>query len=170
MTESMQQRWLSDGAVTREDDLPAMGPAEHFAAKHSAHSEPRAVGCILRELRREGIPRGTRIAVVTDHSAIAYAQRRLNGFGGIGRGYALNKLYEQTNKLFHEEGVVILFFYINGKSNPADTFSRNFGADVGDEVTRRCIDGPSLPELKQTAAFGLERTEVRTVGFEASQP
>ncbi|KPA79559.1 TATE DNA transposon [Leptomonas pyrrhocoris] len=169
-TESMQQRWLSEGQPVNEEGLPAKGLATHFAAKHSAHSEPRAVGCILRELRREGIPRGTRNAIVTDHSAIAYAQRRLNGFGGIGRGYALNKLYEQTNQLFHEEGVVVLFFYINEKSNPADTFSRNFGADVEEGVLRRLIDGPSLPQLIQTAAFGLERAEVRTVGFEASRP
>lgn len=82
-TESMQQRWLPDGREVEEEELPATGPATHFAAKHSAHSEPRAVGCTLRESRMDGIQLGTCIAVVTDHSAIAYARRRLNSFGAL---------------------------------------------------------------------------------------
>eukprot|EP00796_Vickermania_ingenoplastis_P013618 gene13618-gene2080 len=56
-----------------------------FNAQHSAHAEPRAAQLALGQLVREGLPDGARVALVTDHEAIVHAQRRANGFGGIGR-------------------------------------------------------------------------------------
>lgn len=70
--------------------------------------------------------------VVTDHEAIVRAQQKLNGYGGIGRGYSLNRLYEYVHELRHSRNIDITFSYIAGPTNPADSLSRNFGADVGD--------------------------------------
>ncbi|ORC85650.1 TATE DNA transposon [Trypanosoma theileri] len=107
--------------------------SDTFNARHSAHAEPRAIHLLLQHLERQGVivhgesiaheedvdsdviltgprRRPTRVAVVTDHFPIAHAQRRLNGFGGIGRGYALNRLFEYTNELFHTKAVQVVFF------------------------------------------------------------
>lgn len=70
--------------------------------------------------------------IVTDHKAIVYAQQKLNGFGGIGRGYSLNHLYEFVHELRHTHNIDVTFSYIAGPSNPADSLSRNFGVDAGD--------------------------------------
>lgn len=66
---------------------------------------------------------------MTDHEAIVRAQRKLNGYGGIGRGYALNKLYEYVYDMWFNNNIEVTFFYIAGKLNPADSLSRNFGDD-----------------------------------------
>jgi len=70
--------------------------------------------------------------------AIVHAQRRNNGFGGIGRGYSLNKLHEYAHNMRYTHGVGTTFFYIEGPSNPADTLSRYFGAEAsGGQVVIR---------------------------------
>eukprot|EP00796_Vickermania_ingenoplastis_P007115 gene7115-biopygen4378 len=55
------------------------------------------------------------------------AQRRANGFGGIGRGYTLNKLFEFVYDLWNQHHIEVTFFWLQGKVNPADTISRVFG-------------------------------------------
>ncbi|KAH9597484.1 hypothetical protein LSM04_008929 [Trypanosoma melophagium] len=93
--------------------------------------------------------RPVRVAVVIDHFPIAHAQRRLNGFGGIGRGYALNRLFEYTNGLFHTKAVQVVFFYIAGPCNPADHCSRNFGVDRGaPSITSHPADDCLVPLLR----------------------
>ncbi|EPY23022.1 hypothetical protein STCU_06474 [Strigomonas culicis] len=97
-------------------------------ARHSAHAEPRAAQKVIQLLRDDGQLRpGMRLALVTDHYAIPLAQKKLNGYGGIGKGYALNKLFERTYDLWYKEKIEITFFHIDGHSNPADAWSRNFG-------------------------------------------
>lgn len=93
-----------------------------FCVKHSAHAEPTAIYELLLFLQRQGeLP--SRVAVVTDHAAIPYAQMKTNGFGGIGRGKALNQLFRFVNDLQTN----IHFFYISGSRMPADELSRHFG-------------------------------------------
>ncbi|MDD9341215.1 MAG: hypothetical protein PV362_16540 [Providencia heimbachae] len=93
-----QQRWVHDlhiteGCCAAENPAP---PAGHFQARHSAHAEPRGARMLLQQLVKEGLRDGARVAFVTDHSPIVHAQKRLNGFGGIWRVHALNRLYEYT--------------------------------------------------------------------------
>lgn len=129
-----------------------------FMARHSAHAEPRAARHTLEYLVASlGIPEGSKIALVTDHYAIVHAQRQLNGFGGIGRGLALNTLYEYTHDLWTRKKIEVTFFYVQGPLNPADTLSRNFG----DSSSAAAVDNPSLlvhrvhdvalPPLRSTA-------------------
>eukprot|EP00796_Vickermania_ingenoplastis_P000157 gene157-biopygen144 len=81
---------------------------------------------------REDEPSGAKVAVITDHEAIVHAQRRSNGFGGIGRGYALNKLFEYVYDLWYHRAIEVTFFFLSGKANPADSISRSFGGDPND--------------------------------------
>jgi len=101
-----------------------------FQQKYSAHAEPRAVLECLKLLDETGrLPNGSRVALVTDHVAIVLAQRKSNGYGGIGRGGSLNLLYEWVYNAMFERGIVVQFFYVPGPQNPADTLSRQFSQE-----------------------------------------
>ncbi|PHR97648.1 MAG: hypothetical protein COA68_12310 [Oceanobacter sp.] len=113
----------------------------HFYAKFSAHAEPTGVRELVEHLERKG-RLGRRVAVVTDHFAIVQAQARENGYGGVGKGYALNSLFRATNE--HD----ILFFYIAGHKNPSDYISRNFTFEGGEIVETRA--DVALPRLIET--------------------
>lgn len=120
-------------------------------AKFSAHAEPRAIQKLLTALTSEGIKSGSKIAIVTDHQAIEKAQRKLNGYGGIGRGYALNKLYEMVYDLSFINNIDITFYHIPGRLNPADSLSRNFGGDRLDaNITKRITNDTALISLRCT--------------------
>lgn len=147
--DAFQQRWIHDLVGARPNQA---GPQTlFFNARRSAHAEPRACQLLIKQLLREGIPDQCRLAVVTDHYPIVLAQRRLNGYGGIGRGFALNKLYELVHDLRTQRGILVDFFYIAGPCNPADELSRNFGEDTeqGNVLARRCV-ATVLPPLSQT--------------------
>lgn len=129
-----QQKWERGEIETQPAYQPEkVRSAGFFDAQHSAHAEPRAAQLLLRQLVREGMPDHSRVALVTDHIAIVHAQRRTNGFGGIGRGYTLNKLFEYVHDLLFHHDIQVTFFHLSGKVNPADTISRTFGdnADHG---------------------------------------
>eukprot|EP00796_Vickermania_ingenoplastis_P007757 gene7757-gene6129 len=124
-----------------------------FNAQHSAHAEPRAAQLALGQLVREGLPDGARVALATDHEAIVHAQRRANGFGGIGRGYSLNKLFEYVHDLWYRNGIEVTFFQISGPSNPADTLSRVFGGEArGGQIVRKPAATTCLPSLRYTSS------------------
>lgn len=85
------------------------------------------------------------IAVATDHRAIVVAQRKLNGFGGIGRGIHLNNLFRTTYD-FLKENIVVKFFHVLGTLNTADSLSRNFGALAdGNIAINRVPDFGTIP-------------------------
>ncbi|KPA78444.1 hypothetical protein ABB37_06071 [Leptomonas pyrrhocoris] len=94
----------------------------------------------------------SRVATVTDHYPIAFAQRGENGFRGIGRGQYLNHLYALTNDLFFNRDITVVFFYILGSLNPADSLCRNFGDDVDDgRVVARVAEGRPILRLMNTS-------------------
>lgn len=146
VTKTFQQRWTHD--LLPIGQRSSQSPHQQFNARRSAHAEPRGAQVLLRELVKHGLPNGSRVALVTDHFPIVLAQRGLNGYGGIGRGYALNRLFEYTYDLLFERNIQVTFFYLAGECNPADELSRNFGGVSGD----RCIvsadgNGMGLPPL-----------------------
>jgi len=147
-----QQRWERGTVLCRR--LPPRYPDDRiglFMAGHSAHAEPRAAKLTLQQLRRDGMPDGSRVALVTDHFPIVHAQRRTNGFGGIGRGFSLNKLFEFTYDLWYTHNITTTFFHIKGPSNPADALSRVFGVEArGSTVVRQNADTTLLPSLRDT--------------------
>jgi len=141
-----QQRWINELSSPQLPNIHKVA----FNAKHSAHAEPRAVHVLLQQLVKEGLRDGARIAVVTDHFPIVHAQKHLNGFGGIGRGYALNKLYEYTYDLLFNRNIQVFYFYLAGRCNPADEVSRRFG-DVNDfRIVVRQADDMGVPSLQGT--------------------
>jgi len=142
-----------------------------FRAKHSAHAEPYAAELMLRQLDAEGrLTPGTRVAMVTDHNAIVVAQRRLNGYGGIGKGYSLNRLFQKTYDLRHPpRSVEVYFFYIVGDLNPADPLSRHFGEardddELGEHADVQLVvhreDATGVPSLVDTASPLCEAVEM----------
>lgn len=115
-----------------------------FMARHSAHAEPRAAQRTLDYLIGLQIPDHSRVAVVTDHFAIAHAQRHFNGFGGIGMGLALNKQHEFGHNLWETRSIEVTLFYIQGPVNPAGSLSRNFG-ELSDSLHAEEMRGVGLP-------------------------
>jgi hypothetical protein len=90
----------------------------HRAIDHSAWSEPRGALMLLQFLR---VQPGRKIAVVTDHFALAAGQRRpLSGSGGFSRAYHLTAFFDELYKYGHDSQV----FYVPGELNPADPISR----------------------------------------------
>ncbi|KAK7199135.1 hypothetical protein NESM_000883100 [Novymonas esmeraldas] len=132
----------------------ACGSHAPFNPRFSANAEPHAAHLFLRFVlsQARGATGIRRVALVTDHYPIVLAQRAENGFRGIGRGYFLNGLYAYTNELFHAHGIRVVFFFLDGASNPADVVSRNFGEEVGDgAIAVRSAEGMALPRLWSTA-------------------
>jgi hypothetical protein len=150
-TIQIQQRWINTLGPQRSNTANPPQEAEpdipggRFTARYSAHTEPEAVYRLLEYLEtRHGVTSETKIAVASDHFAITHAQRKLNGFGGIGRGASLNHMFERSNRLN------VAFFYVAGVDNPADPISRNFGAGEDGNI----VEGPAcditLPALRTT--------------------
>ncbi|CAM40471.1 TATE DNA transposons [Leishmania braziliensis MHOM/BR/75/M2904] len=141
------RRRVRSGGRFEDPDLQA----DRFQARYSAHAEPRAAQLMLRHLvEHHRVPNGARIALATDHRAIVIAQKHLNGFGGIGRGYALNKLFEYTYDLWYNRGIDVVFFYVEGARNPADAYSRHFGVDATGSLEVHRVEPFGVPFLRHT--------------------
>ena len=165
-----------DLAILRRPDAssnPENG-TKFFNPHHSAHAEPRGAQLALWALLREGVADGARIALITDHEPIVIAQRKLNGYGGIVRGYALNRLYEYVHDIWHARGIEVTFFYLSGLLNPADSISRNFGEGPGDGDPRRAVRRPApgmaLPALASTTCPLCVETRRGTMGGRVAEP
>jgi hypothetical protein len=88
---------------------------------HSAHAEPRAARLAIQWVRRQDGYQNARIALVTDHVAIATGQRRwYSNFGGFSTSYHLNSCFEELYG--HGGGEV---FHVDGVLNEADQLSRD---------------------------------------------
>lgn len=159
VVKTYQQRWIADMLPLRGAS-PTGSTKLKFNARHSAHAEPRGAQLILQQLVKEGLQADAKVAFVTDHYPIAHAQKQLNGYGGIGRGYALNKLYEYTYDLLYKHNIQVSFFYLMGRLNPADELSRHFGGAPNDRnITVRRADDIGLPPLKDTRSPLCDETE-----------
>ncbi len=147
-TTTLQRRWinrLEDTGPRR--DIPGIY-VPPFSAKHSAHAEPTAIIECLRYLDHQGAL-GQHTAVVTDHFPIVLAQRKGNGYGGIGKGKTLNSLFRLAHELL-QTNHRISFFYIQGPLNPADEASRHFGVETHGQITTRTTNDAGLPFLSAT--------------------
>lgn len=88
---------------------------------------PRKAKQVFAPFCREGIPDGTRIALVTDQSPIAHARPHNSGFGEIGKGCPLNKPHVFTYDLRFQHGINATRFYVDGPCNPTKAPSASFG-------------------------------------------
>ncbi|MDP3759317.1 MAG: hypothetical protein Q8R01_02220, partial [Ramlibacter sp.] len=114
--------------------------------QHSATAEPRAVSRVfgwLREALGVGISAATaaRIAVVTDHDAMARGQRRwCSGFGGFSLAHALNEAF----RAMHGPHLETEVFYVPGECNIADGPSRDPTPATAIDVRSVALVFPSL--------------------------
>lgn len=91
------------------------------------------------------------MTVVTDYYPIAHAQKHLNGYGCIGRAYALNKLYEYSYDFLHHNKIQLVLFLPIGKRNRADNLSSNFAEVAGEkEIAMYKVNDMRRPPLMQT--------------------
>jgi hypothetical protein len=101
---SLQQRWTAP-------------------VNHSAWAEPRAALEAVRWARRH-LGRSAKIALITDHAAMATGQRRwYANYGGFSGSYHLNSFYDE----FYARGGGEVF-YVEGLRNEADQLSRDASA------------------------------------------
>ncbi|PHR97720.1 MAG: hypothetical protein COA68_12285 [Oceanobacter sp.] len=99
------------------------------ALHHSATAEPLAVARLLDWAKERGL---RRIAIVTDHIALATGQRRWwSNYGGFSTAHALNEAFL---RLPVPEGHI---FYLPGSENPADALSRDVSSRSYALVERR---------------------------------
>jgi hypothetical protein len=149
-TTTFQRRWVNrlDDTGQRRDDFAFNEIDQQFCAKSSAHAEPTAILELLQFLDSRG-ELGARTAIATDHYPIVLAQRKTNGYGGIGKGRALNALFKFTHDLLLR-GHIVIFFYIPGPLNPADEASRNFGDSLHGHINATKTDDNGLPLLTAT--------------------
>ena len=149
----MQRPWTDQLATA------ASSEEEHrFRNGMSAHSEPACIFHSIKSALRlhpewfDLRPRGERlrIAMVTDHYPIPQAQRKPSGYAGIGRGRYLNDLYVVTDQMEEKFLWLIDYFYVQGKLNPADPYSRYFEKQIGKDVRIWQHTTISLPSLSAT--------------------
>ena len=139
-TYEIQSKWTSVPLSTRAH------------TRFSADTEPTAAKLLLNELKKLW-PNASRVALVTDHEAIPRASRRSNGFGGIGRGQALNEFFRVLDESYSTDSELVDLYYICGHLNPADYTSRHFSAACDTvEVVINSIS-TVLPPLSRTLSF-----------------
>ncbi len=147
---TIQRRWAS---TLRSDAGPMANDLRRiFNPRASPDTEPSAIKFILRSIphfERDMLQEGVRIASVTDHHAIPAAQRKGNGFGGIGHGRFLNDMYRETEALDRNLQIQIDHFFVEGVLNAADPLSRNLGDECEEIVWREVTStiGQQLPQL-----------------------
>ena len=140
------------GAFARIDDrIYEVKMGFHKLLRHSAHAEPIGATELLRWVRNKG---AKKIALVTDHNAMVWGQKRpISGKGGFSKAFFLNSLFQE---LYDNGGGQV--FYVEGEHNPADKPSR--GNRLGDPLSARQIHEmtfPSLAEFKHPYAEKRER-------------
>lgn len=87
-------------------------------AKFSAHAEPMAATEILDWVKKHR-PMYKKIALVTDHKALALGQMRWwTGFGGHSTAYHINEAFKRINNFAQ-------VFYVEGHKNICDADSRS---------------------------------------------
>lgn len=107
----------------------------------SAHAEPKAAFLAVRWARQQRP--GARVALVTDHHAIASGQRRwYSRNGGFSSSWHLNNLFDE---LYERGGGEV--FYVEGEHNLADAPSRDCSAPLTMLAQSAQIHVPPLTEF-----------------------
>jgi hypothetical protein len=88
---------------------------------HSAHAEPRAAEYAIRWARSQPGYENARVALISDHVALATGQRRwYSHFSGFSTSYYLNRFFET---LYAGGGGEV--YHVDGEDNEADQLSRD---------------------------------------------
>ena len=97
---------------------------------HSTQAEPLAATEVLRWLHGHGL---RRVAVISDHIALALGQQRpISGNGGFSKAFRLNEFF----RVAHAPGNTTHIFFVAGERNPADALSRSNRLGDGQSAVR----------------------------------
>jgi len=111
---------------------------------HSAHAEPRAALCAMQWARSQPGYANARVALITDHVAIATGQKRwYSANGGFSTSYFLNECFKELYE--HGGGEV---FHVDGERNEADQLSRDPHASTVLSVTPVNVAFRSLASVR----------------------
>ncbi|MDP3759029.1 MAG: hypothetical protein Q8R01_00770, partial [Ramlibacter sp.] len=137
--DASESGWGAFVQRTREGLVLCLRQRWAAGIRHSATAEPRAVvRCVTWLLQNFEV---RKLAVVTDHEAIARGQRRWHSFnGGFSPAYDLNEAY---CTLYGDDRVAEVFI-VAGELNPADGPSRDPGTATTVTATASTIVFPSL--------------------------
>ena len=105
--DACQNAWAAKVFFPKEALGYRVMKAFRMPLKHSAHAEPTAAKELLRWMKVE-FPAAKKIALVTDHLALAKGQRRWwSGNAGFSTAFHLNEAFKEINgtaEVFHVEG------------------------------------------------------------------
>lgn len=115
--------------------------------RFSAHAEPLAATLAVRWAKSRFKSDVGRIAVVTDHAALALKQRSHETHnGGFSRNWYLNQFY---NELYDEANTDRNdVFYVEGPNNPADSPSRSTAIGDSHVYVERVSQDFRMPDLR----------------------
>ena len=132
-----KEKWIVQRKWTKE---------EKSYCRHSAAAEPKGAEECIRWWLEKTSGKPGKVALVSDHHAIMNAQRNpKTGYGGVGYGLELNRLYQTANEC---TGVsAVHFFYVPGESNLADALSRNLPPEMDCTTKVRQTYWEALPPL-----------------------
>ncbi len=112
--------------------------------KHSAHAETVAAKEIVTWARSK-FGKDARIALVTDHEALAKGQRRWwSGHGGFSTAYHLNEAFKEINKNIRAE-----IWHVEGLKNPTDGDSRSDVAAKTKGINVTEMEVQRIPQLSE---------------------
>ena len=141
--------WAAYLQRTQDNSVRCITQRWTAEVKHSATAEPRAVTHCFKYMKEvldigKSTDHKTRIALVTDHDAIARGQLRwYSGFSGFSKAYDLNTAFQSINNATTTTEV----FYVEGELNIADGPSRDVNTNTFIEIRDVDILFPSLTQF-----------------------
>jgi hypothetical protein len=132
--------WGARVLFTKSGELYTLQQRWGTRCSHSAHAEPRAAECAIRWARARPGYQNARVALITDHVAMATGQRRwYSHFSGFSTSFYLNRFYQS---LYAGGGGEV--YHIDGEKNQADQLSRDESATHTLAVKRSTATFPEL--------------------------
>jgi hypothetical protein len=111
---------------------------------HSAHAEPRAAEYAVRWARSQPGYGNAKVALITDHVALATGQRRwYSNFSGFSTSYHLNNFF----RTFYAGGGGEVY-HVDGERNEADQLSRDPSASYSLVVREGCTTFRELSTVR----------------------
>ena len=141
MFDACQNAWAARVFFPKSGRMLRVMKAFAAPLQHSAHAEPTAAKEVCSWMKRKH-PHVKKVALVTDHEALANGQRRWwSGNGGFSTAFHLNAAFRETNGYAE-------IFHVQGKENLCDGDSRSAEAAACRTIRYEVVN-EVFPDLNQ---------------------
>ena len=141
--DACQNAWAARVFINKQRRAYRIMKAFRTPLKHSAHAEPTAAKELCHWMKEE-FPLVKKIALVTDHMALAKGQKRWwSGNGGFSTAFHINEAFREINGYAE-------VFHVEGERNICDEDSRSMQAAKARFLQKTEVD-ELLPDL-----YGME--------------